>query len=142
MQWYTVHWEIEIFFKVLKSGCGIEKIQFEAVNRLANYIALFCVFAWKVLYLTRLGETCGHLPASLIFTEIEWRLAYAKARLQKPPTDVPSLQEIIDCITKLGGHLNRKHDDPPGPKTFWKGLIKLHDMCIGFLIAQEFNLNC
>jgi len=27
VQWYRCRWQIEVFFKTLKSGCGVEKLQ-------------------------------------------------------------------------------------------------------------------
>lgn len=73
------------FFKILKSGCNIEKMQFETVDRLSNFIAVQCILAWRVLYMTRLGESCGDLPASLIFSDLEWKIAFTRIHKKMPP---------------------------------------------------------
>ncbi len=40
LNWYLCRWEIELFFKVLKSGCRIERLQLEHVDRLFKCITL------------------------------------------------------------------------------------------------------
>lgn len=39
LQWYSSRWEIEIFFRVLKQGCQIEKLQLETEKRFATCLA-------------------------------------------------------------------------------------------------------
>ena len=34
--WYLCRWQIEVFFKILKSGCQIERLQLETANRTKN----------------------------------------------------------------------------------------------------------
>ncbi len=34
---------------------------------------------------------------------------------------------MIILVATLGGYLNRKSDNTPGVKVFWKGLVKLAD---------------
>ena len=45
-------WLIEVFHKVLKSGCEIEERQIETAERLATRAALDRVGAWRILLLT------------------------------------------------------------------------------------------
>ena len=55
LAWYLCRWEIEIFFRILKSGCTVEQLQLETVERLETAIALYMIIAWRVQQLTRLG---------------------------------------------------------------------------------------
>lgn len=41
--WYLCRWQIEIFFKILKSGCGVEKLQFKNFKAISNCIALYMI---------------------------------------------------------------------------------------------------
>jgi hypothetical protein len=34
---------------------------------------------------------------------------------------------MVAMVASLGGHLGRKHDGPPGPKTMWIGLQRMQD---------------
>ncbi len=48
LEWYALRWKIETFFRTPKTGCRIEEIRLATADRLANYIALSCVVAWRV----------------------------------------------------------------------------------------------
>ena len=45
IEWYRTRWIIEIYHKVLKSGCKIETRQFETANRIERYLAIDSVVA-------------------------------------------------------------------------------------------------
>ncbi len=44
-----------------------------------------------------------------------------------PEQQPPSLAEAVRWIGKLGGHLGRKSDGPPGLKTVWLGYQRILD---------------
>lgn len=74
LEWYAVRWKIETFFRTLKADCRIEELRLATADRLANCIALCCVVAWRVTWLTTLSrETAGAEPAA-IFTDAERNL--------------------------------------------------------------------
>jgi hypothetical protein len=52
LHWYTCRGQIEVFFKILKSGCRIEQRQLETAAGLRRCLALFAVVVWRILYLT------------------------------------------------------------------------------------------
>ena len=41
LQWYLCRWQIEIFFRILKSGCRIEDLQLEKLERLEPALAFY-----------------------------------------------------------------------------------------------------
>ncbi|MGX2039986.1 IS4 family transposase [Methylocaldum sp. MU1018] len=47
IQWYTCRWGIEVYHKVLKSGCRIEDRQFDNARTLERYLAVDAVVAWR-----------------------------------------------------------------------------------------------
>ncbi len=53
--------QIEVFFKILKSGCKVEDLQLEKLERLEPALAFYQIIAWRVLYLTMLGRDCPEL---------------------------------------------------------------------------------
>ncbi|MCP4935846.1 MAG: transposase, partial [bacterium] len=49
LQWYLCRWQVEIYFKILKSGCKVEELQLERLTRLEPALAFYMMVAWRVL---------------------------------------------------------------------------------------------
>lgn len=132
LQYYAMRWQIEVFFRVLKSGCKVEDLQFESVDRLQPCLAVYMIAAWRILNLMMLGRQCPELPCDLLLTEAEWKAAWQIRRRTPPPDDPPSLGEMITIISSLGGHLGRKCDGNPGPKSMWIGLHRIMEFALAW----------
>ena len=133
VQWYLCRWQIEVFFRILKSGCKIEELQLETSERLQSALALYMIVAWRVLYLTMLGRDCPNTSCEAVFEEAEWQAVYIVARREPPPQQPPTLNTMIRMIAGFGGFLGRKHDGEPGPQSIWIGLQRTRD----FVLAVE-----
>ncbi|MFQ4113964.1 IS4 family transposase [Leptospira borgpetersenii] len=132
ISYYKSRWGIEVFFKVLKSGCNIESTQFKFGDRFKACIAVSAIVAWRVMMLTFLGRNIPGLKASIMFESFEWKGIYCRIfETPKPPKEEPDLDSVLSRIAKLGGHLDRKSDAPPGPLTIFKGLMRAVE--IGFM---------
>jgi Transposase Tn5 dimerisation domain/Transposase DNA-binding len=129
---YCTRWMIEIFFRVLKSGCRVEGRRFEAIDRLLPCLAVYLIVAWRVLYLCRLGRSCPEISCEAVFEPAEWQSVYQVVHREPPPKVAPKLQEMIRLVAQLGGYVNRKRDDEPGPQTLWLGLQRMHDFALGW----------
>jgi hypothetical protein len=125
--YYCHRWQIEIYFRVLKSGCRIQERYFEAMHRLENCLAFYIVIAWKILYLCRLGQECPDLPCDIVFSDSEWKAAYTIVKHKPPPSQPPTINEMIRLIASLGGYVIRKKTNP-GTQTLWLGLQRLYDL--------------
>lgn len=125
--YYCCRWEIEVYFRVLKSGCKIEDLQFEREDRLQVCLAFYLIVAWRVLYVLKLGRECPQMSCDTVFSEAEWKSVYVVANGTAAPKTPPTLEVIIPMIAALGGYLGRKHDGPPGPQTMWIGLQRMRD---------------
>jgi IS4 transposase len=137
---YSKRWCIEIYFKVIKSGCKIDTVRLQSPEKIENFIAFCMIIAWKTMLATYLPREYPDEPCSCMFTEIEWKLAFRKARGQATPLpkDPPRLKEVIDCVAMLGGYQKRK--EPPGIQTVWRGIVKLMDMVEGYELTQGLAL--
>ncbi len=124
---YLCRWQIETFFKILKSGCKIEKLRINSKSRFDPCLALYLVIAWRILYLTMLGRAHPNVDSENVFEAVEWQTAYIILHKKKPPKNSPTLSEAIKIIAQLGGFLARKSDGDPGPEVMWKGLKSLHE---------------
>jgi hypothetical protein len=49
----------------------------------------------------------------------------------------PTVSDYIIKIARLGGYLNRASDPPPGNRVMWRGLSKLNDIHLGFLLGSK-----
>jgi len=129
---YTQRWVIEVYFRVLKSGCGVEKLQLETAARLLNALTLYQIVAWRVLQLTMLGRACPGLSCEAVLAEAEWKSVYVVVLQKRLPKAPPTLGEMVRLIAMLGGYLGRTGDPPPGPKAMWVGLQKARTLALGW----------
>jgi Transposase DNA-binding/Transposase Tn5 dimerisation domain len=129
---YCCRWEIEIYFRVLKSGCGVEKLQLETPERFKACLAVYMIVAWRVLFVLMMGRKCPELPCDAVLSEDEWQSVYWIVNQQPPPTKPPSLERMVELIASLGGYLGRKHDGPPGPQTLWIGIQRMRDYAMAW----------
>jgi hypothetical protein len=124
---YTQRWQIEIFHRILKSGCRVEKSQLKDSERLLPRLALQLIIAWRIHYLTLLGRACPQLPCGAVFQPCEWKPVVVIFRGKAHQQEEPSLAQMIQWVGQLGGHLGRKGDGPPGPQSLWKGMLCVVD---------------
>lgn len=68
---YKTRWKVEEFFRVLKSGCGVENHKLNDAKKLERIIALSTVIAWRIMLLAFLGRKCPNLPAECMFSSDE-----------------------------------------------------------------------
>lgn len=130
VQYYCTRWMIEIFFRTLKSGCRVEDRLFEHIDRLLPCLAAYLIVAWRTLYVCRLGRSCPDVSCEAVFDPAEWQAVYRVVRGVMPPTEPPRLSEMVRMVAQLGGYVNRKRPDPPGPQTIWLGLQRAHDFAL------------
>jgi hypothetical protein len=132
VDYYSCRWEIEIYFRVLKSGCKIEELQLEQEERLQAALALYMIVAWRVLFVLMMGRECPDLPCDAVLGETEWKSVYVIMTDQAAPRKPPTLRTMVELIAELGGYLGRKHDGPPGPQTTWIGMQRMRDFAIAW----------
>ena len=137
LQWYGSRWSIEVFFRILKTGCRVEALQLSTLERLEPALALYLIIAWRIQYLTLLGRATPDLPCEAVLDPAEWQAVYVAIHRQPPPVTPPPLSVMLRWIARLGGYLGRKHDGPPGPKALWIGLQRARDLAWGMQLASE-----
>jgi len=132
IQYYCVRWMIEVFFRVLKSGCRVEERRFEHIDRLLSCLAVYLIVAWRTLYVCRVGRGCPDISCEAVFEPAEWKSVWNVIHRTTPPSVPPRLGEMVRLVAQLGGYVNRKHCDPPGPQTIWLGLQRMHDFALSW----------
>ena len=138
LDWYARRWGIEIYHRILKSGCRVEARQLENDHRLTNSLAIDLIIAWRIYYLTSLGERTPDVPCTVYFTDSEWRaLTTFVTKTKTPPKIPPSLNEASRLLGILGGHLGRKHDGHPGAEVLWRGMARLADIEASYILYHQ-----
>jgi len=130
MQWYELRWKIEVFHKILKSGCRAEDSKLRTAERLVNLIAVFCIVSWRIFWMTMLNRAAPDASPSLALTPTEIALLDKLVPDKTKPTS-KSLAHYINKIARLGGYLARAKDPSPGNMVIWRGLQRLAAVVFG-----------
>ncbi len=129
IQWYACRWQIEVYHKILKSGCAVEAARLQTASRLQNYIAVMSVVAWRLHWLTYLNRTEPDQPCTLVLSTAEWQALYLRIhKTMAFPKKLPTVRQSVRWIAQLGGFLGRKSDGEPGVTVIWRGWQRLQDM--------------
>jgi Transposase DNA-binding/Transposase Tn5 dimerisation domain len=138
LNWYAMRWKIEVFHKILKSGCKAEESRLRTAARLVNLLATFCILSWRIFWLTMISRSVPNAPPTLAFTPLEIRLLDQLLNSEaKPKSPKQSLTSYITRLARLGGYLARASDPPPGNKVVWRGMARLTDIELGFLLGAQ-----
>jgi hypothetical protein len=137
VEWYGCRWGIEVWHKVLKSGCRIEARQLETAERLKRCLPLYSVIAWRILYATMLSRAVPEAPCTAVLEPEEWQALYCTLHhTPTPPATPPTLRQAVHWIARLGGFLERRGDGEPGVSVLWKGFQHLTDLTTMYCIMR------
>lgn len=132
--WYSCRWVVEMFHRVLKSGCRIEQRQFDDLENTKRFLALDSVVAWRVLYLTLIGRETPEMACEALFAAEEWQALYCFLhKTNQPPQEVPSLGQVTHWVAQLGGFTGSQNQQP-GTMVMWQGLQRLRDITQAWLL--------
>jgi hypothetical protein len=136
LQWYALRWKIEVFHKILKSGCKAEESKLRTAQRLTNLIAVFCILSWRIFWMTMLNRAAPDARPTLALGDGEISLLdhLVKDRTSRRRK---TLAHYLTKIARLGGYLARANDPPPGNTVMWRGLSRLTDIRLGAIIGAE-----
>lgn len=135
--WYALRWKIEVFHKVLKSGCRAEDAKLRTADRLANLVAMFCIIGWRVLWLTMIARAAPQAHPTLALTTPEITiLDQLVSNSGNRATTPRTLAFYLTKLARLGGYLARTNDPPPGNTVIWRGLRRLNDILLGAEISR------
>lgn len=129
LRWYAQRWKIEVFHKVLKSGCRAEEARLRTAERLVRLIAVFCILSWRVFWMTMMRRAAPDAAVKLVLTDVEIapldRLVPDK---KQSLSGAGTLSFYLTKVAQLGGYLARTKDSPPGNTVMWRGLSRLTDI--------------
>jgi hypothetical protein len=125
------------FYRSAAEG-GIAEVE-RTAERLINLLATFCILSWRIFWLTMINRSTRQAKAALAFTPLEVKLLnrLAPERISADSGRPSSLQSCLLQLARLGGYLNRAGDAPPGNTVIWRGMSRLTDIELGFLLGTE-----
>jgi hypothetical protein len=137
LSWYAMRWKIETLHKILKSGCNAEASKLRTAERIVNLIAVFCILSWRIFWMTMMNRLAPSASPLMALTSTETHLLDL---LIKDNTHSRRAKRKLHCyltkIARLGGYLARAKDPPPGNTVMWRGISRLTDIKLGFIIAS------
>lgn len=138
LEWYGLRWKIELFHKILKSGCKAEESKLRTAQRLANLISVFCILSWRVFWLTMLNRAAPTATPMLALTPVEIGLLdHLVKDKDRESFRRRTLSHYLIKIARLGGYLARANDPPPGNTVMWRGLSRLTDIELGANVGAK-----
>ncbi|KLU21793.1 transposase [Caballeronia mineralivorans PML1(12)] len=137
IDWYALRWKIETFHKNLKSGCKAEESQLRTASRLTNLIAVFCILAWRVFWLTEINRSAPEASPEVALTATEVTLLDQLVKDTARSAQALPLSRSLIKLAQLGGYLARANDPPPGNKVIWRGMHRLIDIELGYRLGRE-----
>jgi Transposase DNA-binding len=138
LTWYAMRWRIETFHKILKTGCRAEASKLRTAERIVKLIAVFCILSWRIFWMTMMNRVAPDSSPLIALTRTETQLldrlipgAQGKRRR------LAVLSRYLTKVAQLGGYLARRSDPPPGNMVMWRGLSRLTDIELGFLLGAK-----
>jgi hypothetical protein len=74
LEWYALRWKVELFHKILKSGCRAGESKLRTAERLANLLSIYCIVSWRIFWLTMLNRVVPDVSPHLALTGLEMGL--------------------------------------------------------------------
>jgi hypothetical protein len=141
--WYEKRPIIEEYHKGMKTGCRIESMQFEKIERLEPAIAVLSIVTTTLLQLrdaARAPDAELRLATEVIGADyVDVLVNHYGNRLGAEPT----IRQFFMHVARLGGHQNRKVDGFPGWLTLWRGWERLQSMVDGYhALARKIRKKC
>ena len=131
LHYYACRWGIERLHFTLKSGLRVERLQFDDATSLQHALAVCCVAAWRLLWLTHLARTDpGGALADVLTAEEATVLGAAVG------APVTTRREAVRAIARLGGFPGNPAAGEPGVKSLWLGMARLEAMLEGWRLAR------
>lgn len=137
IDWYELRWIVEEYHKGMKTGCGIETLQFDSLDAAEPAIALLSAVATTLLRLrdaARAPNADRRLASEVVDkVYVEALASCYPGRLKNDATVLTFYMHVA----RLGGHQNRKGDGFPGWLTLWRGWTKLESVVAGFTARSQ-----
>jgi len=138
IRWYAARWQIEIFFKILKTSCKILSDQTHKNGHFEINLAFKLIVAWRIFYATMTARETPEASCELLFSPEEWKALWCHDyQTAQTPQSPPSIEEIVRMLARLGGYKQSSKNMLPGPLVLAKGFAILPAITSMFCIMTK-----
>ena len=135
---YRCRWQIEEFFKALKTGCRYQDRQLQSGHALLVDLAIETAIAWRMLLVRYLARHQPTAPASRVLNETQLSVLRVDSETKgRPLSSEPTAQDILYAVAALAGHI--KYKGPPGWLLLRTGFHELLVLERGWIAAQSYH---
>jgi len=140
---YTNRWRTcEDFHKCLKSGCSMEKRQFDSPQGMTNCISILTLTALHLLRMRHLA-ILNDRPVEEVLNNQELQLAQVLADKYLKPVDLKECSPntvlwLVLILGRMGGHQGIRQKGLPGWKTLWLGWSDFKKLMDGIILSKNF----
>jgi hypothetical protein len=134
VDWYLCRPIVEELHKALKTGCGMELMQFTTRKALEVSIAMLSVVAVQLLRLRDLARHDDTLQATRVVAR-EYVDALSLWRWKEVRGELSARQFLAE-LGRMGGHRCRRGDGPPGWLVLWRGWTELQRLVDGMRLGR------
>ena len=134
VDWYSCRWICEDYHQCLKTGCKIERTQFDDGADIKRLLGFAAPIAVRLLQLRQAARQTPDVPAANMVDPL--MVTMLALRLKKNESGM-TVGEFLMGVARLGGHLGRRGDGPPGWRTLWEGWQLLSDLTEGARLIQR-----
>ena len=107
-------------------------------TQIVNLIAVFCILSWRIFWITMMNRVAPTATPTIALTKVETSILDLlfpdRSGNQRHPV---TLACYLTRIARLGGYLARAKDPPPGNAVMWRGMSRLNDVELGFVIGAR-----
>lgn len=138
---YCQRWSIETFFKTLKSGCRVEEMRYETLDRYVVAFSILSIVAWRIEYLKTAARMDSDSPCDKYYPTQHWvAIMTFVNRKRIDPSSPPTMHVFLKTVAQLGGFIDKKSQGPPGSTTIWRGMRRFESIVEAFAIFS--NASC
>ena len=71
LDWCALRWKVEVFHRIMKSGCRAEESKLRTAERWGNVIATFCIMSWRIFWMTMFNRVVVDPCSRFAITPVE-----------------------------------------------------------------------
>ncbi len=135
---YEMRWRIEEHFKILKTGCGLEKRRLQSAAGMERMLVILSAIAVRVHQLAIAANANPEASCETVLPREHWTVLHLMTtRKKRLPRRPPTLLQAMEAIARLGGWANTQRTGRMGWSSLWRGWMKLETYVEAALIGAQ-----